>query len=75
MYTCSNPKIESKDYNKKNTNVDGDDGEAAIGVRDDAQSSLDSDGGEDRCPSASSPSRSLPGVRFLPFWCLRMSDL
>jgi hypothetical protein len=47
MYTCSNPKIESKDYNKKNTNVDGDDGEAAVGVRDDAQSSLDSDGGED----------------------------
>jgi hypothetical protein len=48
-----------------NTNGDGDDGDAAVGDGNDAQSSLDTDGSEDRCPSASSPLRSLPGVRFL----------
>jgi hypothetical protein len=48
-----------------NTNSDADDGDAVMGDGDDAQSSLDLDGGEDRCPSASSPSRTLPDVRFL----------
>jgi hypothetical protein len=41
-----------------NTNADGD---AVIGDGDDAQSSLDPDGGEDRCPSASSPFRMPSG--------------
>jgi hypothetical protein len=48
-----------------NTNGDEDDGDAVIGDGDDAQSSLDPNGGEDWCPSASPPSRSLPEVRFL----------
>jgi hypothetical protein len=35
------------------------DGDVVVGDGDDAQSSLDPDGGEDRCPSTSSPSKSL----------------
>jgi hypothetical protein len=41
MYTFSNPQLESRDYNKMNTNVEGDDGDdeyAAVGDGDDAQS-------------------------------------
>ena len=44
---------------------DGDDGDAAVDDEDDAQASNDPSSSEDRCPSASSPSRSLPEVRFL----------
>jgi hypothetical protein len=55
-----NPQLESRDYNNMNTNGDGDDGDTVVGDRDDAQSSLDLDGGKDWCPSASSSSRSLP---------------
>jgi hypothetical protein len=68
MYSCLNPQLESRDYNNMNTNGDGDDGDDGDIVfddGDDAQSSLDPDGREDRCPSASSPSRSLSEVRFL----------
>jgi hypothetical protein len=39
MYTCSNPQLESKDYNKMNTNVDGDDGDdgdTSVGDGDDS---------------------------------------
>jgi hypothetical protein len=42
MYSCSNPQLESKDYNKMHTNVgddDGDGGNAVVSVRDDDQSS------------------------------------
>jgi hypothetical protein len=60
MYTCMNPQLESRDYNNMNTNGDGDDGDTVVGDGDDAQSSLDPDGGKDQCPSASSSSRSLP---------------
>jgi hypothetical protein len=49
----------SRDYNEMNTNGDGDVGDAVVGDGDDAQSSLDPGSGEDRCPSAISPSRSL----------------
>jgi hypothetical protein len=52
MYTCLNQQLESKDYSKMNTNGDR---YAAVGDGDDSQSSLDLDGGENRCPSASSP--------------------
>jgi hypothetical protein len=41
MYTCSNPQ-QSKDYNRMNTNVggdDGDDGDATIDDGDDVQPS------------------------------------
>jgi hypothetical protein len=62
MYTCLNPQLESSDYSKMNTNGDGDE---VVGDVDDTQSSLDPDGGEDPCPSASSPSRSFSKVRFL----------
>jgi hypothetical protein len=55
----------SRDYNEMNTNGDGDVGDAVVGDGDDAQSSLDPGSGEDRCPSAISPSRSLLEVRFL----------
>jgi hypothetical protein len=65
MYICSNPQLDSKDYNKMNTNVDGDDGDAVVGDGDDSQFSLDPDGGEDWCPYASSPSKTLLEVRFL----------
>jgi hypothetical protein len=44
-----------------NTNGDGDAGDVAISDGDDAQSSLDSDGGEDRCPSPSSPPNPFQG--------------
>jgi hypothetical protein len=45
-----------------------DDGvDAAGGDGDDAQASLDLSDNDDRCPSASCPSRSLPEVRFLQF--------
>jgi hypothetical protein len=54
MYTCSNPQLQSRDNKKINTNVDGDDGDAAVCDGDDAQSSLDLDGGEDWCPSTGS---------------------
>jgi hypothetical protein len=54
-----------KDYNKMSTNGDGYDGDAVIDDGNDAQSSLHPEGGKDQCPSASSPSRSLPEVRFL----------
>jgi hypothetical protein len=53
---------EVKDYNRINTNVGNGDGDVDV---DDAQASKNSDGGEDRCPSASSPSRPLSEVRFL----------
>jgi hypothetical protein len=59
-----NPQLESRDYNNMNTNGDGDDG-AMIDDGDDTQSSFDPDGGEDQCPSTSSPSSSLLEVRFL----------
>jgi hypothetical protein len=39
MNTCSNPQLESKNYDKMNTNVGGDDGDATIDDEDDAQSS------------------------------------
>jgi hypothetical protein len=65
MYTCLNPQLESRDYIKMNINGDGDEGDASVGDGDDAQSSLDPVGGEDQCPSASSPSRFLSKVRFL----------
>jgi hypothetical protein len=55
MYTCMNPQPNSSDYNNMSTNGDGDD----------SQSSLDPDDDDDRCPSVSSPSRSLLKVRFL----------
>jgi hypothetical protein len=42
-----------------------DDRDAAVDHGDDAQASKDSDDGEDWCPSATSPSRSLPKVRFM----------
>jgi hypothetical protein len=48
-----------------NTNVGGNDGVATVGDGDDAQSSLDPDGCEDRCPFASSLSISFSEVRFL----------
>jgi hypothetical protein len=65
MYTYMNPQLRSRDCNKMITNGDEDDGDVVVDDGDDAQSSLDPDGGEDRCPSASSPSRSLPKVRFV----------
>jgi hypothetical protein len=65
MYSCLNPQLESRDYNNMNKIGDGDDGDVVFDDGDDAQSSLDPDGREDRCPSASSPSRSLSKVRFL----------
>jgi hypothetical protein len=58
MYTCLNTQLKLRDYNKINTNGDGDDRDVVVGDGDDAQSSLDPDGGEYRCPSASSLSRS-----------------
>jgi hypothetical protein len=48
---------------------------AAVGDGDDSQSSLDLDGGENQCPSASSPSRSLPNMRFMWVLVSKMSDL
>jgi hypothetical protein len=36
MYTCLNPQLESRDYNKMSKNGDGDDGYAAVGDGDDA---------------------------------------
>jgi hypothetical protein len=60
-----NPQLESRDYNKMNTNGDGDDEDVVVGDGNDAQSSLDPDCGECRCPSVSSPSRSLLELRFL----------
>jgi hypothetical protein len=48
-----------------NTNGDGD---ATVGDGDDSLSSLDLDSGEDQCPSACSPSRSLPDMTFM--WVL-----
>ena len=44
---------------------DGDAGDAAVDDEDDAQASNDPSSSEDRCPSTSFPSRSLPEVRFL----------
>jgi hypothetical protein len=63
----------SRKYKMMNTN-DGDDvgdgGNVAVDDEDDFQSSKDSSGSEDRCPSANSPSRSLSEVRFFKLWCL-----
>jgi hypothetical protein len=42
-----NPQLESRDYNKMNTNIDGYDGDAVAGDGYDTQSSLDPNGGED----------------------------
>jgi hypothetical protein len=47
MYTSLNPQLESSDYYKMNTNGDGDVGDAAVCDGNDAQFSLDPDGGED----------------------------
>ena len=63
-YLCKST-TKSRKYNKMDVNGDGDDGDAAVDDEDDAQASNDLRSGEDRCPSASSPSRSLPEVRFL----------
>jgi hypothetical protein len=57
--------LKSRHYNKANTNVGDGDGDASVGDRDDAQSSKDSDGGEDWFAFASSSLRSLPEVRLL----------
>jgi hypothetical protein len=66
MYTCSNPQLESNDYNKINTNVDGDDGDTIVGDGDDAHNPpwiplAGKIGALLLVPS----SRSLPKVRFL----------
>jgi hypothetical protein len=55
-------------YHKMNLNDgdgDGDGGDAAVDDGDDAQIPKNPSSGEDRCPSARSPSRSLLEVRFL----------
>ena len=63
-YSCKST-TKSRKHNKMDVDGDGDDGVAAVDDEDDAQASNDPSSSEDRRPSASSPSRSLPKVRFL----------